>query len=159
MLTMIIITVILTIISLIIDPKKTMKGIKKGMIQFFKILPTLLSVIIIISIVLHFVSNDLIVEYLGESAGWEAYISAAILGSVSLLPGFIAYPLAGILVKTGVSYAVISVFITTLMMVGILTIPIEAKYFGIKVTLIRNALSFLGAIVVGAAMVLAYALI
>ena len=159
MLTMIIITAILTIISLIIDPKKTMKGIKKGMIQFFKILPTLLSVIIIISIVLHFVSNDLIVEYLGESAGWEAYISAAILGSVSLLPGFIAYPMAGILVKTGVSYAVISVFITTLMMVGVLTIPIEAKYFGIKVTLIRNALSFLGAIVVGAAMVLAYTLI
>ncbi len=159
MLTMIIVTAALTIISLIVDPKKTIKGVKKGIIQFLKILPTLLSVIIIISIVLHFVSNDLIVKYLGESAGWEGYLSAAILGSVSLLPGFIAYPLAGILVKTGVSYAVISVFITTLMMVGVLTIPIEAKYFGIKVTLIRNALSFLGAIVVGAAMVLAYTMI
>ena len=156
---MIIITAALTLISLVIDPKKTIKGIKKGMMQFFKILPALLSVIIIISIVLHFVSNDLIAEYLGENAGLEAYLSAAVLGSVSLLPGFIAYPLAGILVKTGVSYAVIAVFITTLMMVGVMTIPIEAKYFGIKLTLIRNALSFLGAIIVGAVMVFVYALI
>ena len=159
MLTIIIITAVGTFISLIVDPKKTIQGVRKGLMQFLKILPTLLSVIIIISIVLHFVSNDLIVEYLGESAGWEGYLSAAVLGSVSLLPGFIAYPMAGILVKTGVSYAVISVFITTLMMVGVLTIPIEAKYFGIKVTLIRNALSFLGAIVVGAVMVLAYTFI
>ncbi len=156
MLAIIIITAILTLISLIVDSKKTIKGIKKGMVQFFKILPTILSVIIVISIVLHFVSNDLIVEYLGESAGWEAYISAGILGSVSLIPGFIAYPLAGILVETGVSYGVIAVFITTLMMVGVLTIPIEAKYFGMKVTLIRNALSFIGAVIVGATMVLVY---
>ncbi len=156
---MIIITAALTLISLVIDPKKTIKGIKIGMMQFFKILPALLSVIIIISIILHFVSNDLIAEYLGENAGLEAYLSAAVLGSVSLLPGFIAYPLAGILVKTGVSYAVIAVFITTLMMVGVMTIPIEAKYFGIKLTLIRNALSFLGAIIVGAVMVFVYALI
>lgn len=159
MLTMLIITVALTFISLIIDSKKTIKGVKKGIVQFFRILPTLLSLIIIISIVLYFVSNDLIVEHLGESAGWEAYISAAILGSVSLLPGFIAYPLAGVLVKTGVGYGVIAVFITTLMMVGVLTIPIEAKYFGFKTTLLRNTLSFLGAIVVGATMVLFYKII
>lgn len=159
MITMMIITAILTFVSFMVDRKKTIKGIKKGLVQFLRILPTLLSVIIIISIALHFVSNELILEYLGENAGWEAYISAAILGSVSLLPGFIAYPLAGILIKTGVSYAVIAVFITTLMMVGVLTIPIEAKYFGIKVTLIRNTLSFLGAIVVGAVMVLVYTII
>lgn len=159
MLTMVIITGVLTLISFVVDYKKTIRGIKKGLLQFLKILPTLLTVIIIISVVLYFVSNELLIKYLGEGAGWEAYISSAILGSVSLLPGFIAYPLAGILVKTGVSYGVIAVFITTLMMVGVLTIPIEAKYFGMKVTLIRNALSFIGAIIVGAVMVFVYAII
>ena len=99
MITIIIITAVMTFISLLVDPEKTIKGVKKGLMQFLRILPTLLSVIMIISIVLHFVSNDLIVKYLGESAGWEGYLSAAVLGSFSLLPGFIAYPLAGILVK------------------------------------------------------------
>ncbi|MGM0504477.1 MAG: hypothetical protein ACQESQ_07655 [Bacteroidota bacterium] len=156
MLAIIILSAVLTFISLVIDRKKTIKGIKKGLMQFFKLLPTILMVIISISVVLHFVNNEMLVEYLGKNAGWEAYISAAILGSISLLPGFIAYSLAGILVKTVVSYGVIAVFITTVMMVGVLTIPIEAKYFSIKVTLMRNALSFIGAVIVGAAMVLVY---
>lgn len=159
MVSIIIITVALTIISFAFDRNKTIRGLKKGLMQFLKILPTLLSVIIIISIILHFVSNDLLQHYLGESAGWGAYFSAAVIGSVALLPGFIAYPMAGIMVKTGVSYGVIAVFITTLMMVGILTIPIEARYFGLKTTLIRNGLSFIGAIVVGAAMVFVYSII
>ena len=149
-------TTVLVIISFIIDRKKTIKGIQKGLKQFLKILPTLLSVIIIISIVLFFVSDKFLMEYLGKEAGLGAYISAAAIGSVSLLPGFIAYPLAGILVQSGVSYSVIAVFITTLMMVGILTIPIEARYFGLKTTIIRNALSFIGAIIVGTLMAFTY---
>jgi len=159
MLALIIITAALVIISFIVDRQKTIKGIKKGLMQFIKILPTLFSVIVVISIVLYFVSDELLLEYLGKNAGWEAYISAALIGSVSLLPGFIAYPLAGILLKSGVSYAVIAVFITTLMMVGVLTIPIETKYFGFKTALFRNALSFIGAFIVGAIMVFAYSLI
>jgi uncharacterized membrane protein YraQ (UPF0718 family) len=145
-------TAVITIISFVFDKKKTVTGIKKGLIQFVRILPTLLSVIMIISVVLYFVSDKFIMEYLGNDAGLYAYISAALIGSVSLLPGFIAYPLSGILVKTGVSLSVIAVFITTLHMVGMLTIPIESKYFGIKVTLLRNALSFIGALIVGITM-------
>jgi len=152
MIPIIILTAVLTLISFIADRKKTFKGIKKGIMMFIKILPTLLSVIILVSVVLYFVSNDFIVEYLGKDAGFGAYISAALIGSVSIIPGFISYPLAGILVKGGVGLSVIAVFITTLKMVGILTIPIEAKFFGLKTTLIRNGLSFLGAIIVGTIM-------
>jgi uncharacterized membrane protein YraQ (UPF0718 family) len=136
------------------DRKKTIMGIKKGIKQFTKILPTLLSVIILISIVLYFLSDEFFINYLGKEAGFGAYFSAAMIGSISLIPGFISYPLADILLKSGVSLSVIAVFITTLKMVGIMTIPIEAKYFGIKTALIRNILSFIGALVVGLIMVL-----
>jgi len=152
----IILTAILTLISFVFDKKKTLKGIKKGMMMFFKILPTLLSVIIIVSLVLYLVSDEVLIEYLGENAGLGAYVSAAVIGSVSIIPGFIAYPLAGILLKTGVSFSVLSVFITTLKMVGILTIPIEARFFGLKVAIIRNLLSFVGAILVGGSMALIF---
>ncbi len=156
MIAVVFIALALVLISFLVDRKKTLQAIRKGMLQFFRILPTLLSVIMIISIVLYFVSEEVIIRYLGEGAGWEAYFSAAILGSVSLIPGFIAFPLAGILVKSGVAYTVIAVFITTLLMVGLLTIPIEAKYFGLKTSLLRNALSFLGAVVIGIVMVIIY---
>ena len=41
------------------------------------------------------------------------------------------------------------VIIPTLTMVGIITLPIEARYFGLKTALMRNALSFCGAIIIG----------
>ncbi len=152
----ILLTAVLTLISFDFDRKKTLKGIKKGMMMFFKILPTLLSVIIMVSIVLYLVSDEVLIEYLGKNAGLEAYVSAALIGSISIIPGFIAYPLAGILLKTGVSFSVLSVFITTLKMVGILTIPIEARFFGLKIAIIRNVLSFVGAILVGGSMALIF---
>jgi len=43
---------------------------------------------------------------------------------------------------------VLAAFTTTLMMVGVLTYPIEKEYFGIKVTIIRNTISFFIALVV-----------
>jgi uncharacterized membrane protein YraQ (UPF0718 family) len=62
------------------------------------------------------------------------------------MPGFIAFPLCGILLKKGVSYMVLSAFSTSLMMVGILTYPVEKAYFGVRVTVIRNIISLLIAV-------------
>lgn len=137
------------IVSLLADRKKTWFGIKKGLKMFLNISPVIISVLILVSIVLYLLPNEIIVQYLGKDAGFSGYFFAAIIGSVALIPGFIAYPLAGLLVKNGVSYPVIGVFITTLMMVGILTFPIEMKYFGFKTSLLRNILYFSGAIFIG----------
>jgi len=43
---------------------------------------------------------------------------------------------------------VLSAFTTTLMMVGVLTYPIEKEYFGAKVAVIRNLISLFIAFVV-----------
>jgi len=156
MIPMLIFTLIIIVVSFLSDKKKTLKGVKKGLMMFLKILPTLLSVIILVSVVLYFTSDEFLIKYLGKNAGIGAYAFAAIIGTISIIPGFISYPLAGILVKTGVHYAVISVFITTLKMVGVLTIPLEAKFFGYKVSILRNSLAFLGALIVGGLMALIY---
>lgn len=153
-----IIALLAIIASLIADRRKTWTGIKKGSVMFVKILPAIVSVLILVSIILYLLPNELIVKYLGEDAGFTGYVFAALAGSIALIPGFIAYPLAGILLKTGVSYPVIAVFITTLMMVGILTLPIEIKYFGVRISLIRNTLYFFGALIIGSLIGLFYIL-
>lgn len=153
-----IITGVLLAISFIADKHKTLEGLKKGAMHFLNLLPTLLSVIILVSIALYFIPEKMLIKYFGDQAGVLGYFSAALVGSVSLIPGFISYPLAGMLVESGVGYGVIALFITTLKMVGIMTIPLEAKYFGMKVTLQRNALSLIGAIVIGSIMALFFAL-
>lgn len=143
------ITLIAIIGSLIMDKNKTILGVKKGMKMFLNILPALLNILILLSVFLYFVPSEVIAHLLGKESGFIGMAIAALLGSIALIPGFIAYPLAGILLKSGVAYKVIAVFITTLMMVGVITIPLEAKYFGMRVAIMRNVLSFIGAIIIG----------
>jgi uncharacterized membrane protein YraQ (UPF0718 family) len=145
----IVLAIIATVLSFIFDKEKTWQGIKGGLLMFLNMLPFLFVIIVVTGVVLFFLPNEYIVKYLGQDSGALGFISASVIGSIALIPGCIVYPLAGMLVKSGVSYAVIAVFITTLKMVGILTLPLEAKYFGFKTALIRNLLYFLGALVIG----------
>jgi uncharacterized membrane protein YraQ (UPF0718 family) len=144
-----VITIIAILASFFSDRQKTWQGIRKGIKMFMNLLPTILLVLAAVSILLFFLPNELIVKYLGENAGWTGYAIAAVVGSLALIPGFIAYPLSGALVQSGVGYPVIAVFITTLMMVGILTLPIEIKFFGLKTSLLRNLLFLIGALIIG----------
>jgi uncharacterized membrane protein YraQ (UPF0718 family) len=136
------------LISIIVDRKKTLTAIKISYRKFINIIPAFLTMLILVSIVLFFIPDKMISDYLGNNDKFIGVILASFFGSITLMPGFIAFPLCGILLKKGVSYMVLSAFTTTLMMVGILTYPVEKEYFGVKVTIIRNAISFFIAIIV-----------
>jgi len=149
---LLIITIAAISVSLAKDRKRAWQGIKKGLTMFLNLLPSLLNVLILVAIFLSLVPQSRIVALLGKESGIGGYVVAALIGSISLIPGFIAYPLCGILVKTGINPGVIAVFVTTLMMVGILTLPLEIKFFGARTALLRNGLSFVGAILIGSIM-------
>lgn len=117
--------------------------------MFLKLLPVLLSMLALVSIVLFLLPEKTLVKFMGEESGITGWGIAALFGSVALIPGFIAYPLCGILVKSGVTYSIIAVFITTLMMTGFLTLPVEAKFFGWRVSIIRNLVSLAAALLIG----------
>ncbi len=117
--------------------------------MFLMLLPVLLSMLALVSIVLFLLPEETLLKFMGEESGITRWGIAALFGSVALIPGFIAYPLCGILVKSGVTYSIIAVFITTLMMTGFLTLPVEAKFFGWRVSIIRNLVSLTAALLIG----------
>ena len=143
-----IITGLAVLVSLISNREKTLKAIKIAARRFVNILPAFLLMLILISIVLFLVPDKVIANYLGADNKFIGVLLASFFGSITLMPGFIAFPLCGILLKKAVPYMVLSAFTTTLMMVGVLTYPIEKQYFGMKVTIMRNVISFLIALVV-----------
>jgi uncharacterized membrane protein YraQ (UPF0718 family) len=149
MLILSILTLCIIVLSFLFDYRKTIRGIKKGMKMFINLLPILLLMLALVSIVLFLIPNETMVKYLGEGSGVKGWISAATVGSVALIPGFIAYPLCGILIKSGVAYPVIAVFITTLIMTGFITLPVEAKFFGWRTSIIRNLFSLAAALFIG----------
>jgi len=136
------------LLSFIVNSKKTLMAIKIAVKKFVNILPAFLTMLIFVSVVLFLVPDKVISNYLGNSNKFVGVTFASFFGSITLMPGFIAFPLCGILLKKGVPYMVLSAFTTTLMMVGVLTYPIEKEYFGMKVTIIRNVISFFIALIV-----------
>jgi len=142
------ITGLALVFSLIVSREKTLKALKISYRRFINILPAFLIMLILVSIVLFLLPDYVISNYLGAENKFAGVLLASFLGSITLMPGFIVFPLAGILLKKGVVYMVLSAFTTTLMMVGVLTYPIEKQYFGVKVTIMRNAISLLIALII-----------
>ena len=145
---LILLTAMALIISSVYDKNKTLKALKIAFFQFSKILPALLTMIVIVSIGLYFLSDTVIIQCLSKNNIYIASLIASAVGSLTMMPGFIAFPLCGILLNKGIPYTVLSAFASTLMMVGIVTYPIERVYFSARVTIVRNLMSCIIAIIV-----------
>lgn len=155
MIALYIVTGALTMVSFFADREKTKQGVAIGIKKFRAILPNYLKLLILIAIVLFF-AEGVIVRYLGQENAFIGLVAGLTLGSVTMMPGFIAYPLAGVLVERGVLYMVVAGFVITLQMVGVLTYPVEKEYFGAKATVVRNLVSFVIAGLIALAMGLVY---
>jgi len=142
------ITGLILLISFIINKQKTIKAIKISFIKFKKIFPVFITMLTLVSVILFLFPDEVISNYLNNYSKFISVLLASFIGSITLMPGFVAFPLSGILLTKGIPYMVLSAFTTTLMMVGIITYPIEKEYFGTKVTIIRNIISFLIALTV-----------
>lgn len=140
--------VILLIVSFIKSCSKTMTGLKKAWKAFENILPQLLIVLLIVGLILAILNTVLISKLIGRESGVVGILLAAVFGSITMIPGFVAFPTAAALLDAGAGYTQIAVFVSTLMMVGIVTLPLEIKYFGVKTAIGRNVLAFLFSFIV-----------
>jgi uncharacterized membrane protein YraQ (UPF0718 family) len=140
---------VLSAVSFILDREKTIAGFKKGLQMFRKLLLPFLNILIVVSIALYLIPPSAIDEYLGAGSGIGGFFIAAVVGSVAFIPPFISYPIAAGLLQQGASYAVVATLMTTLIMVGVVTLPLEIQYFGRRAAVARNLLNFLAAVVIG----------
>lgn len=127
--------------------QKTKIALKKAWKSFENILPQFLSILVLIGIILAVLDEETISRLLGKESGAFGMAIAAVIGSITLIPGFIAFPLAASLLAAGAGYGQIAMFLTTLMMVGVVTIPLEISYFGKRLAIERNLLAFVYAVI------------
>lgn len=141
-------TAVLLIVSYFKNKTKTKQALLKAWKSFKNILPQMLGIITTVGIIIALLNPEVISKIIGGSSGYLGVALAAIVGSITLIPGFIAFPTAAILVQNGAGYMQIGAFISSLMMVGLMTVPMEIKFFGKKSTFLRNTLAFLFTFVV-----------
>lgn len=142
------ITILLLIVSFYKDKQKTKKALKKAWKAFENILPEFLGVIMLVGMLLAVFNAEFISTIIGTQSGWFGVILSAVVGAITLIPGFVAFPTAAMLLENGAGYMQIGAFVSTLMMVGVVTYPVEIKYFGKSLTIARNILAFLFSFIV-----------
>lgn len=147
-----IIAVTLLILSACASSEKTLLALKISGKTAAGILPFLLIIILIIGFLLAFVPAHVIASLIGRHAGFRGVLIASLIGSILLVPHFVAAPLAASLLHQGAGIPAIAAFITTLVMVGIVTMPMEIELLGRKFAVWRNILSFGFALLIALAM-------
>lgn len=142
------VTLLLLAVSFWRDRNKTRMALLKAWRSFDNILPQFLGVIILIGLLLAIFTPDMVARFIGTESGWKGVILSALAGSVTLMPPYISFPMAAMLLENGAGYMQIAAFISTLMMVGVATAPIEMRFFGKRLTVLRNSSAFVFSFIV-----------
>ncbi|MBU5638995.1 permease [Geomonas sp. Red69] len=144
-------TALAVLVSWRLDPDKTGRALRIGAKSLHGLAPRVLGMVALVGLVLALVPPELIRKLFSHGGvGGFALVSA--IGSIVTMPAPIAFALVGSLFKLGAAPASLAAFVTTLTMVGVMTAPMEISCFGKRFTLMRQALCFVTAIVIGLAM-------
>ena len=137
------VTAILLAISFFKSRMKTLLSLKKAWKMFLSMLPQFLAILFLIGLMLAVIKPEIIQKVIGSESGVLGMILSGIVGAVAIIPVLVAFPVASQLLQNGAGIMQIAVFISTLTTVGIITIPLESKYLGKKIAILRNVLFFI----------------
>lgn len=129
--------------SFIKDRQKTRMAVFKAWKSFINLLPQVTAIMIFVGITLALLSPAVISSLIGSGSGIVGILIALSVGSITLIPGFVAFPLAAALLKGGAGYPQIAAFVSSVMAVGIMTLPAEIRYLNKQVALMRNGFAFI----------------
>lgn len=136
----------LMILSFMKDKKKSIKALKKAYRSLVKNMMMLIGMMVLMGVVFSLVDASLIGRLFGRESGLYGILLGLGIGTVSFIPSFIAFPLGATLLKNGAGYAQVAGFISSLMGVGIVSLPMEIEFFGKKAAVYRNLFAILASI-------------
>ena len=139
---------LLLIISFFKDKSKTKEAIANGFKSFENIMPQFLIIIVVVGILLSILDSQTISQFIGSESGFLGVSFASIIGSITMMPTFVAFSTGDSLLKSGAGYSQVAALISTLTMVGVLTFNMEASYIGKKAAFYRNLFAFLFSFIV-----------
>jgi len=130
------------------DRVKTRQALQLAKKQLFNLLPSMLGIIGLIGLMLALVPREVIAGFFGNDSPL-GILAISLVGSITMIPAFIGFPLGASLIDAGVSVTAVACFLTTVLMVGMVTAPMEMELFGKRFTIWRNALGLMTALVIG----------
>jgi uncharacterized membrane protein YraQ (UPF0718 family) len=130
-------------VSFVKDRHKTLLSLKKAWKLFAGVFPQFVAILLFAGVVLAVLSPETIKRVIGEETGFTGMLLTSFVGAITVVPVMIAFPIVAELMKNGAGIVQMAVFVSTLTTVGIITIPMEIKYLGKKIAILRNVFAFI----------------
>ncbi len=126
------------------------EAISKAGRALWKSLPMVLGTILLVGLISALIPKSFYLN-LFHGEDFSDSLIGALVGSISAGTPITSYIFGGELLKQGVSLIAVTAFLVSWVTVGVIQLPAESAILGKKFALIRNAASFVFAIVVALA--------
>jgi uncharacterized membrane protein YraQ (UPF0718 family) len=114
--------------------------------QMLSVLPPIMLLLGLMDV---WVPREKMMKYMGENSGILGVALAITIGSLAAGPMYAAFPFAAVLLKKGVKFSNVIVFMNAWCVTKIPTVMFELTSLGYKFTLIRLAVNLPGIIIMG----------
>ncbi len=130
------------------DFEKFKKGTNFSLNIFYKLIPVMFLIFILLWLVNQFVSPNSVLKHLGDKSGLRGWLFALAGGIISTGPIYMWYPLLKTLKERGMKESLIAVFLYN-RAVKIPMIPLMIYYFNLKLVIVLTFWMLCASIFVG----------
>ena len=143
------VTLIITIVLLSIFPDKREVVITKSWEFFIEMILILPAVMILMGIFSVFVPKEMVVKYLGKTAGIKAVFLGILMGALPTGPLYVAFPMASALLKKGAQISCIVAFLSAWACIKTPQELVELQFLGAKFMAARLILTIIFVVIMG----------
>lgn len=139
---------ILTIIILL-NNELGFKSIQNAKSSFTQMITVLPPIMILLGLMDVWIPRETLMKYMGDKSGILGIVIAMVIGSIAAGPMYASFPFTAVLIKKGVKFSNIIIFMNAWCVTKISTLLFEISSLGYKFTLIRLAIDIPGVIMMG----------
>lgn len=138
----------LNLVLMVVVPEKGIDAFQITGSSILKVMTIIPPVFVLLGLLDVWVEREKIMRYMGPGSGTRGAILAYVLGSCAAGPLYVAFPIAGMLIKKGSSLFNIFIFIGAWSTTKLPMILFEASSIGLKYTVLRLILNTIGIVVI-----------
>ena len=139
----------LTIVIFFIDNNIGLKAFSIANDSFLQMLGVLPPIMLMLGLMDVWIPRDILMKYMGNNSGLFGIFLAMLIGSLAAGPMYAAFPFTAVLMKKGVKFSNIIIFMNAWCVTKISTLLFEISSLGFKFTFVRLLINVPGVIIIG----------
>lgn len=139
----------LTIVVFFIDNNIGLKAFSIANDSFLQMLGVIPPIMLMLGLMDVWIPRDILIKYMGDKSGLLGIFLAMLIGSLAAGPMYAAFPFTAVLMKKGVKFSNIIIFMNAWCVTKISTLLFEISALGFKFTFVRLLINIPGVIIMG----------